>query len=117
MADVKISALPAASTPLAGTEVLPIVQSTATKKVSIADVTAGRAISTAGVTDTSLTASKPVFTDGAKKLTSSGTLATDQGGTGLTSFTANGVVYASSTSALATGSVLVFNGTNFGTGC
>jgi hypothetical protein len=39
-----------------------------------------------------------------------GTLATTNGGTGLTSFTANGVVYASSTSALATGSVLSFDG-------
>jgi hypothetical protein len=48
MADVKISALPAASTPLAGTEVLPIVQSSATKKVSIADVTAGRTLTSAG---------------------------------------------------------------------
>jgi len=40
-----------------------------------------------------------------------GTLATTKGGTGLTSFTANGVVYASSSSALATGSALTFNGT------
>ena len=45
-----------------------------------------------------------------------GTLATTNGGTGLTSFTANGVVYASSTSALATGSGLVFDGTNLGLG-
>jgi hypothetical protein len=44
MADTKISALTAASTPLAGTEVLPIVQSGTTKKVSVADLTAGRAI-------------------------------------------------------------------------
>ena len=43
-----------------------------------------------------------------------GTLATTNGGTGLTSFTANGVVYASSTSALATGSALTFDGTNLG---
>ena len=42
-----------------------------------------------------------------------GTLPTTNGGTGLTSFTANGVVYASSTSALATGSALTFDGTNF----
>ena len=42
MADKKISALTAASTPLAGTEVLPIVQSSATKQVSIANITAGR---------------------------------------------------------------------------
>jgi len=44
MADTKISALTAATTPLAGTEVLPIVQSGTTKKVSVADLTAGRAI-------------------------------------------------------------------------
>jgi hypothetical protein len=43
-------------------------------------------------------------------------LGTTYGGTGLTSFTANGVVYASSTSALTTGSALVFNGTNLGLG-
>ena len=52
-------------------------------------------------------------------ITSSGTLAiglsgtalpTTSGGTGLTSFTANGVVYASSSSALATGSALTFDG-------
>jgi hypothetical protein len=42
-----------------------------------------------------------------------GTLATTNGGTGLTSFTANGVLYASSTSALTTGSALTFDGTNF----
>jgi len=49
-------------------------------------------------------------------LTSAGVLPTANGGTGLTSFTANGVVYASSTSALATGTALVFDGTNFGVG-
>jgi hypothetical protein len=42
MADTKISQLTAASTPLAGTEVLPIVQSGSTVKVSAANVTAGR---------------------------------------------------------------------------
>ncbi len=45
-----------------------------------------------------------------------GTLATTNGGTGLTSFTANGVVFASSSSALATGSALTFNGTSLGVG-
>jgi hypothetical protein len=39
-----------------------------------------------------------------------------QGGTGLTSFTANGVVYASSTSVLTTGSGLIFDGSNLGVG-
>jgi hypothetical protein len=41
-----------------------------------------------------------------------GTLATTHGGTGLTSFTANGVIYATSTSALTTGTALTFDGTN-----
>jgi hypothetical protein len=45
-------------------------------------------------------------------VTLAGTLATTNGGTGLTSFTANGVVYASSSSALATGSALVFDSNN-----
>lgn len=35
MADVKISQLPAATTPLAGTEEIPLVQSTTTKKVTV----------------------------------------------------------------------------------
>lgn len=38
-------------------------------------------------------------------------LGTSYGGTGLTSYTANGVLYASSTSALTTGSALTFDGT------
>jgi hypothetical protein len=45
-----------------------------------------------------------------------GTLPTANGGTNLTSFTSGGVVYASSSSALATGSGLVFNGTNLAVG-
>lgn len=72
MADVKISQLPAATTPVAGTEVLPIVQSGTTSQVSINAAT--------GIT-------RP--------------------------FTANGVMYASSATALATGSALTFDGTNF----
>jgi hypothetical protein len=50
MADTKISALPASTTPLAGTEVLPIVQGGATVKVSVANLTAGRAISATQLT-------------------------------------------------------------------
>ena len=45
-----------------------------------------------------------------------GTLPTANGGTNLTSFTSGGVVYASSTSALATGSALQFDGTSFAVG-
>jgi hypothetical protein len=50
MADTKISALPASTTPLAGTEVLPIVQGGATKQVSVANLTTGRAISATQLT-------------------------------------------------------------------
>ena len=50
MADVKISALPAATTPLGGTEVLPVVQSGSTVKVSVANLTAGRAVSASSLT-------------------------------------------------------------------
>jgi len=79
--------------------------------------------STATGTVTSVAASVPSFLSIAgSPITSSGTLAitlsgtalpTTSGGTGLTSFTANGVVYASSSSALTTGSALTFDGTTF----
>lgn len=52
MADKKISALTGASTPLAGTEVLPIVQSGSTVKVSVDNLTAGRDMSAGNVTTT-----------------------------------------------------------------
>jgi hypothetical protein len=45
MSNSKISALASATTPLAGTETLPIVQSSTTKQVSVANLTAGRAVS------------------------------------------------------------------------
>jgi hypothetical protein len=70
MADAKISALPSATTPV-GTEVLPLVQSGVTTKITVNAAT--------GIT-------RP--------------------------FTANGVVYASSTTALNTGSALTFDTTN-----
>ena len=50
MADKKISALTAATTPLVGTEVLPIVQGGATVKVAVSNLTAGRAISATRLT-------------------------------------------------------------------
>ena len=53
MADSKISALPASTVPLAGTEVLPIVQSSTTKQVSVANLTAGRTFDALGMTLTS----------------------------------------------------------------
>lgn len=71
----------------------------------------GVAVTTFSAGTTGLTPSSA--TSGA--ITLAGTLATTNGGTGLTSFTANGILYASSTSALATGSALTFDGTNFAT--
>jgi len=56
MADKKISQLTSATTPLAGTEVLPIVQSSTTVQVSAANVTAGRAVSGASFDVTGSTA-------------------------------------------------------------
>jgi hypothetical protein len=49
MANSKISALTSATTPLAGTEVLPIVQSSTTKQVSVANLTAGRTQTSNGI--------------------------------------------------------------------
>ena len=72
-----------------------------------------------GVAVTTFSAGTTGFTPSsatAGAVTLAGTLATTNGGTGLTSFTANGVVYASSTSALTTGSALTFDGTNLGIG-
>ena len=72
-------------------------------------------------TVTSVAATVPAFLSiSGSPITSSGTLAislsgtalpTANGGTGLTSFTANGVVYASGAGTLATGSALTFDGT------
>ena len=56
MADLKISQLPAATVPLAGTEVLPIVQSSTTKQVSIDNLTTGKAVSALSVSATTVTA-------------------------------------------------------------
>jgi hypothetical protein len=49
MSNSKISALTSATTPLAGTEVLPIVQSSTTKQVSVANLTAGRTQTSNGI--------------------------------------------------------------------
>ena len=56
MANVKISQLPSATTPLGGTEVLPIVQSGATKKVTVNDLR--------GTAVTAVTGTAPVVSSG-----------------------------------------------------
>lgn len=59
MADKKISQLTAATTPLAGTEVLPIVQSGSTVKVSVDNLTAGKSVSATTFTSTVGTGTAP----------------------------------------------------------
>ena len=61
MADVKISALPASTVALAGTEVLPIVQSSVTKQVSVANLTAGRAVAALNLSTSGSTSTTPVL--------------------------------------------------------
>lgn len=101
MANVKISGLPSATTPLAGTEVLPIVQGGVTDQVSIANVTAGRAVSAASLTLTTTA------------------LTVANGGTGLATLTANNVILGNGTSTPAfvapgtAGNVLTSNGTTW----
>lgn len=70
MADKKISALTGATTPLAGTEVLPIVQSGTTVKVSVANLTAGRPMSASSVNISGLTASTALALDASKEVVS-----------------------------------------------
>jgi hypothetical protein len=149
MANTKISALTSATT-IAGTEVLPIVQSSATVKVSVANLTPGLDTITAakgGTGQTSYAVGDLLYANTTTTLAKladvatgnalisggvgvapswgkigltthvSGTLPTANGGTNLTSFTANGLVYASSTSALATTSTLIFDSnSNLGVG-
>jgi hypothetical protein len=101
MPNVKISNLPAATTPLAGTEVLPVVQGGVTDQVSVANLTAGRAVSAASLTLTTTA------------------LTVANGGTGLTTLTANNVILGNGTSTPSfvapgtAGNVLTSNGTTW----
>jgi hypothetical protein len=118
MANVKISALPAAITPLAGTEVLPIVQSGVTRKVSIDNLTLGRPITASSITNSALTSGRVTYAglsgllqdsanllfDGvtltANTLNLSNALGIAYGGTSQTAFTAGQIHFGSfSTSA------------------
>tara|TARA_R110000868_G_C10672380_1_gene746751 strand:- start:170 stop:817 length:648 start_codon:yes stop_codon:yes gene_type:complete len=84
MADLKISQLTAATVPLTGTEVLPIVQSGTTVQVSVNNLTAGKAISATSITG----------------LTTPLTVA--QGGTGSSTSTGSGVVVLATSPTLVT---------------
>ena len=66
--------------------------------------------------DSSLTASKPVFTDASKNLVSTGTLGVDQGGTGLTSGTSGGILAYTAAGTLASSGALTQYGIVYGGG-
>jgi len=105
MANTTISALPSATTPLSGTEVVPIVQSGVTKKVAISAVGASGTV-------TSVAMSVPAFLSiGGSPITSSGTLAVTlsgtalpvaNGGTGATTSTGSGSAVLSTSPTLTT---------------
>lgn len=71
MADVKISGLPASTTPLAGTEVLPIVQGGQTRQVSVDNLTTGKAVTALNLTLTGV-ATVPAGTAAAPSITTTG---------------------------------------------
>jgi hypothetical protein len=74
---------------------------------------------TGNLNNTTLTASKVVFTDASKNLSSSGTVGINQGGTGLTTIPSNGVLIGNGTGNISTvvpttsGQVLTWNGTTW----
>ena len=74
--------------------------STGAVTITPATTITGVATLTAQPVLSSLTASKPVFSDASKGLVSTGTLAYDQGGTGQTSYAAGDIVYASAINTL-----------------
>jgi len=99
MADIKISDLTAATTPLGGTEVLPIVQSGVTVKVAVSNLTAGRSVSATAVAITGSTSGTATIVTPAVAGTPTitlpivtGTLATLAGTETLTNKTLTGAV-------------------------
>jgi hypothetical protein len=77
MADVKISQLPAATTPLAGTEQIPLVQSSTTKQVTVSNLLTAANLGTPTAINLTNATNVPVNQ-------ATGTLAVAHGGTGTT---------------------------------
>ena len=77
MADVKISQLPAATTPLGGTEQIPLVQGTTTKKVTVTGLFTQANLGIPSAVDLTNATNVPVDQ-------ATGTLAVNHGGTGTT---------------------------------
>ena len=90
--------------------------SVTTANVTTANIT-NAVIGTANITTANITsgviATANITTGNVGTLTLTNALGTASGGTGLTSFTSGGVVYASSGSALTTGSALTWDGSTF----
>jgi hypothetical protein len=117
MANVKIPDLTAASTPLAGTELLEIVQSSFSRKVAASDIAAAatnvRTVATGGTGASTLTGvvkgnGTSAFTAGTVSLTTevSGTLPVANGGTGAATLT--GYVKGNGTSAMTAAATVPF---------
>ncbi len=78
MSDAKISQLPVATTPLAGTELVPIVQSSTTKQTTVdAVLTAGRPVAASTLSLSGGTANGVTYLNGSKVLTSGSALTFD----------------------------------------
>jgi hypothetical protein len=78
MADVKISQLPSASTPLAGTEEIPLVQSSTTKKITVSNLLTSANLGTPTAVNLANATNVPMAQ-------ASGVLAVNRGGTGTAS--------------------------------
>jgi hypothetical protein len=83
MADKKISALAAASVPLTGSEVLPIVQGGSTVKVSVDNLTTGKAVSASSLTLSGGTVNTIPFLNASKAVTTGTALQFDGTNIGL----------------------------------
>lgn len=91
---------------------------TLTRTTILSSSNSGSAVTFSGTVNVFVTypSERSVYSNGTNIVPdNSAILLPASGGTGLSSFTANGIPYASSTSALATGSALSFDGTNFTT--
>lgn len=100
MANVKISQLPAATTPLGGTEVLPLVQGTTTKEVSVAGLFTSPVMTTPNLgTPSAVNLTNATNVPVAQ---ATGTLAVSHGGTGVTTSTGSGSTVLSTSPTLVT---------------
>jgi hypothetical protein len=97
----------------------PGIITTSTQTIAGAKTLTGDLIVNGNLTNASLTASKVVFTDASKNLSSTGIVGVTQGGTGLSTIPLNAVMIGNGNSGIATvsptttGQVLTWNGTSW----